>query len=176
MDATGVERWVPSRGHLPRLVILSVFLVGFFGFVLLNLARIHGWANLLLALEFVYSPGGTPPIAVYTLLLLPAVTFLTIRRFDTRKIGLGHAGVILVAPYGARTLAWSDLRPNEYVPSGSWGFMRSLTPDGKGSRSFWLTKEQAAAILSDSRAPRDLFPPEYWTWADLPQPQKGKLV
>ncbi len=175
MNGKGVEMWIPSRGRPLRLTLVIGVVVVFTGLFLLELAWVHGTSNFVRALEFQPITVDVPlTVFIYVVLAFPIIMLPILVAFDTRGIGLGPAGIQVVTHLTNYKVPWASLRPSIETPKGPWGFIGYVTKSWAGSGSFWLSKEQAAAILSDPRAPRELFPPEYWSWVNLTPPPRER--
>ena len=103
-------------------------------------------------------------------LIFPLESVLIERYAVPTAVNLTETGVLVVSRRTTRLVPWGDLRP-PFVPlKGEWGCFAYGQSAWTGRHVFWVTKEQARAVLMHPRAPAQLFPPEFWSWLGIPAP------
>jgi hypothetical protein len=172
VTANNGRTWVEAHGIPPRFYGMIGVGVALPVFVLFEMAHILGPGGFVHAVEF--SPTGNYwpfTILVYVgtaSLALP--TLLTILWIAPLRIGTSPEGVCVVTRLRLLNVPWESLRPHIAPPKGEWGVLVAGYSELRGPRIVWLTKEQARAVLTDPRAPANLFPQEYWRWVEAPPP------
>lgn len=86
------------------------------------------------------------------------------------QVGFSEDAVRVVWRLRTLEFPWHELRPGNRLPSKGWTTLERGVGGPREQPWFWATVEQARALLSNPRAPRHLFPPEYWARLGLPAP------
>jgi hypothetical protein len=164
-------RWIPSRGIPSRLYPVIGVAVVLLAIVLGESVWLFGPDAVLQAL--LLSPKGNgwllPFLLYYVFASMTLTSVLLVFRNATSRIGIGASGVRVVCRLRTRDFPWESLRPGIAPPSGKWAAFNAGFSTWTGLRYFWVSIDQARAILTDPKAPRALFPPEYWSWIGVPQ-------
>jgi hypothetical protein len=160
--------WVAAKGVPPRQLATLIFVPICFALAF----EVGGFSLGALLQSLGFSPPGGLLIdsgLVYALgAVLPIIVILGILNQTEIRIGIGDRGIRLVSRLRTRDVPWDALRPSTTTPSGMWGLLTIRIPHHSEPHAFWVTREQARAILAHPNAPRSLFPPEYWIWLGLP--------
>lgn len=169
--ADAAVTWVAADGIPPRMLMNLIFIP-----ISLALAIVYVGFSLgetVGALEFRPEDGNLLGTAVVYFIgvLLPIVTVLGLLSQTEIRIGIGPSGLQLVSRVRRREVSWAQLRASTTTPSGKWGLVALRGTKRSNGGAFWVTRDQARAILSHPDAPSDLFPPEYWDWIGIPTPQ-----
>lgn len=165
-------RWVESPGLPTRLSITALILVVYLVLIAAFLWWAVGLAALLRAIAFSPVGGAWSETVVFYFMFVaaPVAVLLMSLYMGTVRIGLGDPGLRIVTRLRTRDVPWESIRPGWDSPKGEWTFWRFHETRRTGPSIFWLTRDQARAVLSDPKAPSALFPPEVWTWAGLTPP------
>jgi len=170
----GETRWLPSPGLPARNYGLLGLVLGYVAFLDFLMGTTRGWSTVWGALEFWSPRGAWGPVVVFWLFDagLPLVIAVASLWTVTVRIGLGAEGIRVVTRFRTRVVPWEALRPGAAIPRGKWGLLRSAdTPGRRSPRTIFVTRDQARLILTHPNAPSALFPPEYWSWIDVPPPR-----
>lgn len=165
-------KWVTASGLPRRLVAVWIVFTAVAAGFLVEQALFYGGRGLLLALEL-RAPDGDPTtiIVVYMFgVFFPILLIVLLLSVTEVRIGVGPAGLRLISRLRTMDVRWDALGPGGTTPTGEWGTIRRGQSELRGPFYFWVTREQARAILSHPEAPATLFPPEYWRWIGLPPP------
>lgn len=171
--------WVRSHGLSPAARVL-VLLFGSLAIVvegasiaIIGSARVAG----ALELDSTAASPGVMVVAWTLILLLPVLLVLTVLSTTERSLGVGATGLRLKYWLTHRDFAWTGLRPWSQHPPGDWAVISGTpTPPlwmdrlsgAKNRVTFWVTRDQAAAIFRDPKAPTSEFPPAMLSWARHP--------
>lgn len=114
-------------------------------------------------------------VVVWTVdILVPILVVVMILSNVERSIGVGARGIRIKTWLTRRDFDWGNLRSWSRVPRGSWAAAAGLPSPPlwlgrlsgtRPSMTFWMTREQAAVVLSDPRAAVSAFAPAFREWA-----------
>src|SRR5208282_5998251 len=182
VPADGAFEWIETNGIPPRIWFavagfrgLSMFLVFFCLGILGSSNVVH---SILFEPTMEVSGVESPPEVVATVWIFvigfPAIMWGLIVGLVERSVGIGPSGVRVKKWVGTRTLPWESLRPQSLHPRGGWVFMLGTNAARPGSVGalmgpipFYVSKDQARAILTHLSLPLERFPAPYWSWLGI---------
>jgi hypothetical protein len=164
-------QWIPTRwgrkdaAELATMALAYPVGFGILVFVMLPTSPFIDISGIWGVLLYVYAIGLGPAV------LIPFYFWI-----HPTSIGLTDGGLVIVRRvFSRRVVEWALVRPGFHYPPGLSFRIRWLNGRGHSSSPMALSKEQATALLGDSRTPWRLFPPEAWKTLGLNPPDPTDL-